>query len=380
MMRNNLSRRDFFGLIGVGAVTLLEERIKTFRLLKTSISVFDIVGPLHALYGEYALANMIGPDVRTVENGIQLVFSSEELGKEGIYIIDIDIINSDDLNSTEVSVRSSGSIAGFHFNPPKRIINDEKAQDPKFSPDGNQLVYASSSETGNLQLYRRGLNEDDLTTRLTQEHNNWLPTWSPEGIAYSSNRNGNLQIHLIDDEGTHQGALTEEGHNWAPGWSTNGRFAFISDRRGRKEVYVMDVDGSNQQPVSFINTDEYDWNPSDIFPAWSPDGSQIVFSSDRGGLYDLYVINADGTGVKRITNASALRNNELNQWDVSLLNQHPVWDPITEMIWYESVQHRGPLENGLNWTTICAIKPDGTGLIRIVNSYPMRYEPQYQYA
>lgn len=78
----------------------------------------------------------------------------------------------------------------------------------------------------------------------------------------------------------------------------NGRIAFESSRTGNTDIYTMGPDGSTQ--INLTN------NPAiDVFPAWSPDGSKITFSSDRAeaGNLDVYVMNADGSGVMRLTNA-----------------------------------------------------------------------------
>ncbi len=78
----------------------------------------------------------------------------------------------------------------------------------------------------------------------------------------------------------------------------NGRIAFESSRDGNNEIYVMNSDGTVQQNLTNNKA-------NDVFPAWSPDGTQITFSSDRAeaGDLDIYVMNADGSGVTRLTDA-----------------------------------------------------------------------------
>jgi len=78
----------------------------------------------------------------------------------------------------------------------------------------------------------------------------------------------------------------------------NGRIAFESSRTGNNDIFTMGPDGSTQ-----INITNHPAN--DVFPAWSPDGTKITFSSDRAeaGNLDVYVVNVDGSGLIRLTNA-----------------------------------------------------------------------------
>ena len=87
-------------------------------------------------------------------------------------------------------------------------------------------------------------------------------------------------------------ATASAAHAAFPG--ANGKIVFSSNRDGNDEIYVMNADGSARVDLSR--------NPaSDTQPEWSPSGTQIAFASDRGGGYDVYVMNADGSGVTRLT-------------------------------------------------------------------------------
>ena len=71
---------------------------------------------------------------------------------------------------------------------------------------------------------------------------------------------------------------------------TNGKISFSSDRDGNREIYVMDAAGTNQTNLTNSAAQDYE-------PAWSPDGSKIAFRSDRDGNGEIYVMDAaDGTG------------------------------------------------------------------------------------
>ncbi|HEU4759764.1 MAG TPA: hypothetical protein VFT91_07260 [Dehalococcoidia bacterium] len=73
-----------------------------------------------------------------------------------------------------------------------------------------------------------------------------------------------------------------------------GSIAFVSERDGNREVYVMKADGSGQTNVT--NEPNVDDEPS-----WSPDGSRLAFSSTRGGPFDLFTMAADGSDVRALT-------------------------------------------------------------------------------
>ncbi len=78
-----------------------------------------------------------------------------------------------------------------------------------------------------------------------------------------------------------------------------GYIAFTSDRDGNNEIYVMKADGSEQTRLTN--------NPaSDLYPAWSPDGTRIAFVSDRDGNYEIYVMKADGNVQTRLDRKRAV--------------------------------------------------------------------------
>jgi len=79
-----------------------------------------------------------------------------------------------------------------------------------------------------------------------------------------------------------------------PGWE----IAFVSERDGNREIYVMSADGSAVRRLT-------DHPAADVYPAWSPDGARIAFVSGRDGNADIYVMNTDGTAPQRLTNSPA---------------------------------------------------------------------------
>ena len=136
-------------------------------------------------------------------------------------------------------------------------------------------------------------------------------------------------------------ALGEDALNAAP---ASGRIAFHSDRDGNYEIYVMNADGSG---VTRLTNNSID----DLNPAWSPDGRRIAFHSDRDGNFEIYVMNADGSGVTRLTNNSAYDGD-------------PAWSPDGARIAFESF--RSPRDG--NWE-VYVMNADGSGVTRLTNNY-----------
>lgn len=81
--------------------------------------------------------------------------------------------------------------------------------------------------------------------------------------------------------------------------ATKGKIAFASDRDGNAEIYIMNVDGSEQRRLTDNHAE--DWDPS-----FSPDGSKIAFESDRDGNSEIYIMNVGGSEQTRLTNNPAI--------------------------------------------------------------------------
>jgi len=159
------------------------------------------------------------------------------------------------------------------------------------------------------------------------------PTWSPDGrsIAFVSHRypNGPAEVYVMKADGSGQRNLTREwGLNVFPIWSPDWRkIVFVSNPcaavrgacGGITAIYVMNADGSGKRRLARGVSVRNSWsgqfvNPLSGSPAWSPDGRRIAFASDRDGNFEVYVVNADGSGQRNLTRKPGF-------------DSDPVWSP-----------------------------------------------------
>src|SRR3954454_7575933 len=126
---------------------------------------------------------------------------------------------------------------------------------------------------------------------------------TPGKIAFVSDRNGDAQIFLMNPDGSGQTPITPDDttDDRSPGWSPDGKqILFTSGRSGvSDDLWVMNADGSGARPLT-TSTD------AELNSDWSPDGTKIVFTRQDGvtGRYDLWIMNADGSGQTQITHSS----------------------------------------------------------------------------
>jgi Tol biopolymer transport system component len=251
-------------------------------------------------------------------DGAQVAFVSSRIGGDAeIYVMDLDGSNL-------------------------RQLTDNRFDDnsPSWSPDGRLIVFTSNRER-NWQLYTLAVDNPATVVNLTnnRDRDEKYPSWSPDGslIAFSgrdrSGAEANWDIFIIGADGT---AVTNLTNNPAddqfPSWSPNGQRLVFESTRGspastapaaqfsilspRAEIAATPIPGQSLLEdnctcdVPNTNRDIFitdlsgislTWliqspNIDDRYPTFSPDGNYVVFSSDRAGDLDIYIVDVRGDG------------------------------------------------------------------------------------
>lgn len=228
-------------------------------------------------------------------DGSKIAFRSQASGNRDIYVMDA----------------GGGNITQLTTSP-----YDDYS--PAWSPDGKKIIFVSERD-GNPEIYMMNADGSNQTRLTHNDFYDYYPTWSPDGkwIAFYSRRDQNTDIYLLNGACTKkpescdigQVRLTSDpARDFEPTWSFDSKMiAFVSERDGYPEIYVMNVDGSNQRRLTENGV-------ADTTPAFSPDGKWIAFVSRRDDRWDIYLIGVDGKGERPITQT---RDSEYD----------PVWQP-----------------------------------------------------
>jgi TolB protein len=131
-------------------------------------------------------------------------------------------------------------------------------------------------------------------------------------IAFESARRlgGLSEIYIMDTNGNNEHPLMKEapGNEQFPAWSPDGKtIAFTSNRDGGGgsalvDIYLVDLEKDKELGLKDGNPRNITNNPAlDHYPAWSPDGKSIAFQSNRDGNLEIYVMDTDGNNQRRLT-------------------------------------------------------------------------------
>ena len=178
----------------------------------------------------------------------------------------------------------------------REILTEDRSQGtlhlaPALSPDGTEIAYFSEKNFYFVDMYLADVATGKVKHRLLKS-------------SYSSNYE---TFRFINSSGS---------------WSPDGKFIAVAAKRGpRDEILVIDVKRNKEARRIRVKLNGV------TTPAWSPDGKQLVFTGYDGGISDLFLVNADGSNLRRLTNDK-------------YADLQPVWSPDGSTIAFAT--DRGP--------------------------------------
>jgi Tol biopolymer transport system component len=205
-----------------------------------------------------------------------------------------------------------------------QITDDpDHAEHPAWSPDGEKIVF-ESARNGNRSIWmidKDGelVNGNEAEILTDNGGSDYSPEWNPvsDEILFWSNRESNMDDWYIYSLDLTNGniEMINCGFSWcfSPNYSKDGNLiTFVHD----SDIWIMKANGD-----SLVNLTNDDYTNQG--PVFSPDGSQIAFYSERGGVVDIWTLNIENLGQNNITNSSNI-------------DMAPSWSPDGTKIAFQS--------------------------------------------
>jgi len=223
-----------------------------------------------------------------------------------------------DINSDGSLLRNRFDFTGSHW--------------PTFSPDGNRVVFVSEREEGTGEIYTVNFMGDDLKRVTSNNRKEIYASYSPAGdkvlfVALVQESPMNWQIFSMDVNGSAETQLSHIDNGTKPleiknaSWSPDGTQIIFTSNLGNEGVgyrnYIMNADGSNVRRLS-------DQFRSEGHPRFSPDAQKIIFNVGAENEESLYLMNADGTGEEKLFSGIA-----------GLIARNAEWSPDGQTIIFQ---------------------------------------------
>ncbi len=168
---------------------------------------------------------------------------------------------------------------------------------PSWLPDGKRIAYTTYRE-GNPDLYIKNIETGEVAKLCTFQGLNYGAAFSPGGRWFAvtlTKDGGDADIYVFKSNGRGEKRLTHHPKiDCSPSWSPDGKFiVFTSGRAGGPHIYLMEAGGKVLKRLT-----DAGYNDS---PDWSPRGNRVVYSSQGEGHFDIWIMNTDGSEKRQLT-------------------------------------------------------------------------------
>lgn len=247
--------------------------------------------------------------------------------------------------SDQVAIATGGLAEGTPEHP-------FPAWEPAWSPDGSQIAFRGfwgHGESSDLFVMDA---DGSNVGQLTRDANVSDPAWSPDGTTIAVSAFDG--IYTTDAGGGDLRRITPESTQWHnhPSWSPGGTLiAYDRSVQGVDQVFIVGADGTGDRQIS-------DVAGGASSPSWSPDGTSLAFVGDLSGSPDIYLMNVDGSGVRPITTCEAPDCKS---------DSRPTWAPDGSRLAFDRDSAGG--------TDVNTVDPDGSRLALVARD---AFDPAWQ--
>jgi len=267
-------------------------------------------------------------------DGSQFVYQSEkdEKGNYQIYLYtlatgeNVKLTNTESVSNADPSLSPDGkqiAFVSFHHGNAEiytmnidgsnvRRITNHPAFDnyPVFSPDGTQIAFQSNRENERTEIYLQNLNNDLPPVKISRFEGDTAiapKCWSVDGteILFINNQNGKDQIMQARVEPYPARLVLDDAETDLniPRLAPDGKQILYEARLPDRSIEIRLTDLETKKRTRSIFKTAPDYTPNHLLtPAWSPDGGAIAFVHKVGGNSEIFIINADGSHLKKLTN------------------------------------------------------------------------------
>lgn len=201
----------------------------------------------------------------------------------------------------------AGSIAGAYglsrvFGPGGSTLGGEPSPVAIVPHENGRIAFSLSTNDG-LELHTVSENGSGQDVIPTPPGMPWLHAWSPDGtriaVSIFPNGEGDRAIWVMNADGSDPAHVAAAENVSVPSWSPDGTtIAYSAKVGGRTEIHLVSADGSNDR---IVHAEDAEGTFAVFSAKFSPDGTEILFDRGTDSGFDIFVMKVDGTDVRRLT-------------------------------------------------------------------------------